>query len=173
MPTYFSCDVEADGQVPGINSMVCFGAIIVEPSLTKTFYGQTKPISKMWVPEALAISGFTRKEHEKFEDPAKTMMEFFDWVKINSKGNPIFITDNPAFDFAYMNYYFHVYCGSNPFGYSARRIGDLFCGFYNDMYYKWKRHRVTHHNHNPVADSMGNAEALLYLQSQGLKIKLV
>jgi len=38
-------DIEADGPIPGDYSMVSFGAIIVEPSLSKTFYGKLKPIS--------------------------------------------------------------------------------------------------------------------------------
>ena len=37
---YIVVDVESDGQIIGINSMVCFGAVLVEPGLTKTFYGK-------------------------------------------------------------------------------------------------------------------------------------
>ena len=76
-----SVDVESDGKIIGINSMVCFGAVVVEPSLKKTFYGQTKPISKIYDPESLSISGFSRKEHEKFDDPVKVMTEFAEWLK--------------------------------------------------------------------------------------------
>ena len=54
-------DIESDGPIPGDYSMVCFGAVVVEPGLEKTFYGQTKPISGKWIPEALAISGFSRE----------------------------------------------------------------------------------------------------------------
>jgi hypothetical protein len=43
-------DIEADGPIPGDYSMVCFGAIVVEPSLEKTFYGQLKPISESFLP---------------------------------------------------------------------------------------------------------------------------
>ncbi len=171
--SYIVVDVEADGQIPGINSMVCFGAIIVEPSLSKTFYGKVKPISKTYIKDALAVSGFTRDEHEKFDDVEVVMKDFFTWVKSNSKGHPIFITDNPAFDFAYMNYYFHVYCGSNPFGFSARRIGDLYCGLVKDSRAQWKHLRKTKHTHNPVDDAKGNAEAILEIQKMGLKIDLV
>lgn len=167
---YVVVDCEADGQVPGINSMVCFGAVVVEEGLKKTFYGQTKPISKQWEPDALAVSGFTRAEHEKFDDPYKVMEEFKQWLKENVKGQPVLISDNNQFDGMYMNYYMHVYTGSNPFGWSSRRIGDIFCGFYNDAYYKWKKHRITKHTHDPIDDARGNAEALLYLKSQGFKL---
>ena len=46
-------DVESDGGYMPDYSIVCFAAIIVEPSLSKTFYGKMKPISNKWNPEAL------------------------------------------------------------------------------------------------------------------------
>ena len=52
--SFIMVDVEADGPIPGDYSMVCFGAVVVEPSLGKTFYGRLKPISDQWIPEALA-----------------------------------------------------------------------------------------------------------------------
>ena len=67
--TYFMVDIEADGPIPGDYSMVCFGAIIVEPTLDRTFYGQLNPISEAWIPEALAVSGFSREETLAFDDP--------------------------------------------------------------------------------------------------------
>lgn len=51
--TYIMVDVEADGPIPGDYSMICFGAIVVEPSLDRTFYGRLRPISEKWIPEAL------------------------------------------------------------------------------------------------------------------------
>jgi len=170
--SYIVVDVESDGPVPALFSMVCFGAVVVEPSLTKTFYGQTKPISGMWKEDALAISGFSRKEHEQFDDPEKVMNEFYDWIKKVSKGYPIFISDNPAYDWQFINYYFHWLVGKNPFGYSGRRIGDLYCGIVGDSRAKWKHLRKTSHTHHPIDDAKGNAEALLEIQAMGLKIKL-
>lgn len=171
--SYIVIDVEADGPVPHLYSMVCFGAVVVEPSLSKTFYGQTKPIADQWIPDALAVSGFTREEHERFEDPAIVMNRFAEWLNTNSNGRPIFISDNPAFDWQWINYYFHAYSGKNPFGFSARRIGDLYCGMKMDagLNSEWKRlFRKTKHDHHPVNDAKGNAEALLEMKKLGLKI---
>ena len=160
-----SVDVESDGPVPGIYSMVCFGAVVVEPKLDRTFYGELAPISDNWKPEALAISGFNREEHLTFENPSETMFLFKDWLKINSTGRPVLVADNNGFDAAWINYYFHLFLGENPFGWSSRRIGDLFCGAEHNLYYKWKQYRNNAkypHNHNPVSDSLSNATALLY-----------
>ena len=64
-------DVESDGPYAPDYSIVCFAAIVVEPSLSKIFYGKMKPISDIWRPDALAISGFSREEHLTFDDPPK------------------------------------------------------------------------------------------------------
>lgn len=163
-------DVEADGPAPHLYSMVSFGAVIVEPSLSKTFYGETKPISEEWIPEALAVSGFSREKHETFRDPEPVMIEFAEWLDKNSKGRPVFISDNVAFDWQWINYYFHRYLGRNPFGFSGRRIGDLYCGMERDLFTNWKHLRDTRHDHNPVNDAKGNAEALLKMKAMGLRM---
>lgn len=170
--SYIVVDIESDGEIPRLYSMVCFGAIVVEPSLSKTFYGQTEPISQKYKPEALAISGFTREQHLTFDDPMEVMMKFDKWIKENSIGHPIFISDNLAFDWQWINYYFHYYLGKNPFGYSGRRLGDLYCGMMRDTRIKWKHLRDTVHSHHPVDDAKGNAEVLLKMKDMGLSIKL-
>lgn len=172
--SYIVVDVESDGQNQRKHSMVCFGAVIVEPGLTKTFYGKTKPITNEWVPEALAISGFSREEHEQFDEPEKVMKEFAKWIKENSVDKPILISDNNGYDAAWINLYFQEFNdGKNPFGWSSRRIGDLYCGMKNDTRAQWKHLRKTKHTHNPVDDAKGNAEALLEMQKMGLKVKFV
>ena len=164
-------DIESDGPIPHKYSMVCFGAIVVEPGLSKTFYGETRPISDEWIPQALAISGFSREQHLTFDDPTEVMQNFKTWLAENSTNQPVFISDNLAFDWQWINYYFHYFTGSNPFGFSGRRIGDLYAGLVKD-YFKaseWKRFRQTTHTHNPVDDARGNAEALLKIREMGLK----
>lgn len=158
-------DVEADGPIPGVYSMVCFGAVKVTREKEKaTFYGETKPISKLWIPEALSVSGFSREEHLSFKDPTHVMLDFKDWVsQTNTEGRPIFMSDNLAFDWQWINWYFHNFLQENPFGFSGRRIGDLVAGatknFKNTS--EWKKYRTTVHDHNPVNDALGNAEALI------------
>jgi hypothetical protein len=98
------------------------------------------------------------------------MKTFADWLAKNSKDKPILISDNNGYDASWINYYFHVYYGKNPFGWSSRRIGDLYCGLVKDSRAAWKHLRKTAHTHNPVDDAMGNAEALLKIQEMGLKI---
>ena len=100
--SYIVVDIEADGPIPGDYSMICFGAVIVDENLDKTFYGKLKPISENFKPEALAISGFSRNETLEFNDPTKVMLDFEEWIENNSKGRPIFISDNNGFDWMFI-----------------------------------------------------------------------
>jgi hypothetical protein len=171
--SYIVVDIEADGPIPGDYSMICFGAVIVDEQLDKTFYGRLRPISEQYKPEALAISGFSREETCAFDDPEQVMRNFAKWIEQHSKGRPVFISDNNGFDWMFICWYFHHFTGANPFGYSSRRIGDLYCGLTGDVYAQWKHLRKTIATHHPVDDAKGNAEAILHMKNEmGLKIKL-
>ena len=165
-------DVEADGPIPAEYSMVCFGAVLFDDRLDQSFYGQTRPISDRFVSEALAVSGFSREQHLGFEAPKAVMEIFAQWLCQHTKGRPVFVSDNPAFDWQFINYYFHRFLGRNPFGHSGRRIGDLYAGLVKDASRatEWKKYRVTTHTHNPVDDARGNAEALRAFKELGLKM---
>lgn len=171
--SYIMVDIEADGPIPGDYSMISFGAVLVNEKLDKTFYGKLRPVSESYNPEALAISGFSREETLGFDDPVTVMTEFKDWILENSKGRPIFISDNNGFDWMFICWYFHHFIKENPFGFSSRRLSDLYCGMEKDTFAKWKHLRRTEHTHNPVDDAMGNAEVLLLMRDElGLKISL-
>jgi len=173
-------DIESDGPCPALYSMVSFGAVIVEPGLARTFYGQCRPISDDWVPEALAVSGHSREECMGFMRPEETMAKFKGWIESNSemrksRGQQVcdarFISDNNGFDWQFINYYFHRFCGDNPFGFSSTNLGSLYKGMEKSMFKNFKHLRKTKHSHHPVDDAKGNAEALLAMKEMGLGIK--
>lgn len=173
MQKYFIVDVEADGPVPPLYSMVCFGAVELNLESYRTgnwntFKGFTAPISEKWIPDALKVSGYTRAQHESFNHPEATMFDFLDWIEqsLPIGAKPVFVSDNPAFDFQWINYYFHEFVKGNIFGHSARRIGDLYCGLSKDLSknHEWKKMlRKTRHTHDPIDDAKGNAEALIQM----------
>ena len=171
--TYIMVDVETDGPIPADYSMICFGAIIVDQELNKSFYGQLKPISEQWLPQALEISGFTRQETLSFDDPKTVLEHFENWIADHSRKQPIFISDNNGFDWQFINYYFHHFLGNNPFEYSSTNLGSLYKGLVKDTTKNFKHLRKTIHSHDPLDDVRGNAEALLYLKNEmGLEINL-
>jgi len=169
---YIMVDVETDGPIPGDFSMISFGAVIVDEQLDKTFYGQLKPVSEKFIPEALAVSGHSRAETMNFENPQKVMEDFARWIKDNVKDRPIFISDNNGFDWMFICWYFHHFTGVNPFGFSSQNLGSLYKGMEKDTFKTFKHLRKTKHSHHPVDDAKGNAEALLTMKKEmGLKIK--
>jgi hypothetical protein len=163
-------DVEADGPIPGDYSMICFGAVIVEPGLGRSFYGSLRPISEAWIAESLQVSGFSREQTLGFDDPKEVMADFGRWLKENAGKRPFFVSDNNGFDWQFINWYFHHFLGRNPFGFSSLNLGSLYKGMVKDTF---KTLRQTRHTHHPVDDARGNAEALLHMRAQmGLKIAL-
>lgn len=151
-------DCEAYGGSPVTGRLTEFGA--VDYKTRETFHGvileSTPSSANPAIPEPVIVSvseydALAKEQFAKFEG----------WLAGLSKKRPIFISDNPAFDWQWINCGFWKYLGRNPFGHSARRIGDFYAGLVGDFYAasKWKRLRVTAHDHNPVNDAMGNVEA--------------
>jgi hypothetical protein len=159
MSKWIFVDVEAIGKSPINGKMTEFGA--VEGNTRQTFHGI------IWeaIPDPSNPAVFlpTNKLLNPLSD---VMREFDDWL--NSFGNerPVFVSDNPAFDYQWINAAFDM-CGmDNPFGHSARRISDFWAGLQSNWgdTQSWKRFRVTPHDHNPVNDAMGNLEAFEMLK---------
>ena len=91
------------------------------------------------------------------------------WIEHNNEsGRPVFLSDNNGFDWQFINYYFWKYLNFNPFGFSSRRIGDIYAGAVKNLRASndWKRFRITMHSHDPRDDAKGNAEAFNYFRKQ-------
>jgi hypothetical protein len=70
--------------------------MVVREGLEEAFYGGLKPISDKWIPDALAVSGFTRDETLGFDDPKNVMDNFTRWIKDNTKGRALFVSGLPG-----------------------------------------------------------------------------
>ncbi len=134
-------DCEANGPCPGIGRLTEFGAV---HAVSKALF-----------------HGDLRTEAMETDEVAAVFERFARWLMTYCPGRPVFVSDNPAYDWQWINYEFHHNLGRNPFGHSARRIGDFYAGLTGDWRntQKWKNFRITPHDHQPVNDSMGNVEA--------------
>lgn len=155
-----SVDVEANGPCPANYSMVSVG--IVSLDKTHEFYAEFCPIAVGFQQGAYDAIGLTWAEHNAMPLAELSTMQMFRWLKALPADRLVFWSDNPAFDWQFVNYYLWRYVGENPFGFSARRIGDLYAGSQHDVaaHTKWKSLRRTKHTHNALDDAKGNAEAL-------------
>ena len=151
-------DCEANGKSPSTGYLTEFGAVSYPKR--ETFHGQLYKVTH---------DGDRKIVGAPNPHPEKVFEEFELWLKKVCKGTrPVFISDNPAFDWQWINDGFHVHLGHNPFGHSARRISDFYAGLARDFNasQKWKKWRVTPHDHNPVHDSLGNVEAFARMMKE-------
>lgn len=125
---YVSTDVETDGPVPGINSMLSFGsaAYLADKTLISTFEANLETL-----PEAQAnpqtMAWWKTQEaawlacRENLQAPEKAMRQYLGWLK-NLPGKPVFVGYPVAFDFMFVNYYLMRFAGESPFSHSALDI---------------------------------------------------
>ncbi len=159
-------DVEASGPAPLHGDMISFAAVVMEPGLTRTFdSGNMRPECDKFSEGAYKSIGMTREQHLAAPYSIQERMEAFrDWIIDDLKTDrAILLSDNPGFDFAWVNFEIWNKIGTPLLGHSARRIGDAWAGLRKRPRETkgWHRYRVTKHDHTPLNDSMGNAEAWL------------
>ena len=111
-------------------------------------------------------------------EPLQAMAEFEMWVKAACMGDamPVFVGLNAPFDWSFVNYYFHRFCGSNPFGFTALDIKAYYMGVTGSS---WRDTRssamsirlncIQSGNHNALHDAIYQAE--LFRLTRELKLK--
>lgn len=129
--TYISVDVEAAGPYPGEYALLSIGACTVDRPQS-TFYVELKPDVLNITPESLAVHQLSLdKLRQTGLEPAEALRDFEAWlVEVTPPAHrPIFVAFNAAFDWMFVNAYFHKYLGRNPFGHAALDIKALYMGF--------------------------------------------
>lgn len=159
MSNYIFVDVEALGTSPVNGVMTEFGAVH-EKSL-KTFHGVLYEGTPNPDNPAVPVIGARKNSSSKIA------AELTAWlIEVGGKERPVFVSDNPAYDFMWIAGLFDEVGQDNPFGWSGRRLSDFYAGLMNNWgdTQQWKRWRVTKHTHHPVDDAMGNVEAFQKLK---------
>lgn len=164
---FVSVDIETSGPIPGEYSLLTIGACDAFDD-TQTFECKLKPTTRNAIPEALAVTGLSLDvlEQEGLA-PVEAMQSFYDWVQhiAETDGTPVFVGFNAAFDWSFINYYFHRYLGKNPFGFSALDIKSLYMGVSNCTWLETKSsqmakklHPTLQGNHDALRDAKYQAE---------------
>lgn len=122
---YVSTDIEADGPIPGPNSMLSFAsaAFTITGDLVSTFSANLEllpgalpdPKTNAWwksQPEAWAAC---RKD---CQPPESAMREYVKWLR-GLPGIPIFVGYPVAYDFMFVYWYLIRFAGESPFSHSA------------------------------------------------------
>lgn len=127
---YISVDVETAGPFPGKYSLLSIGACVVDKQ-EHTFYIELKPTSRVFTNDALRIHNLDMtKLLQTGIDPKQAMAKFAEWVQavVPFGSIPVLVAFNAAFDWMFINFYFHQYLGENPFGHTALDIKSYYMG---------------------------------------------
>lgn len=164
---YVSVDVETSGPIPGEYSLLAIGACAVDQP-EKTFLRELKPINRNADPKALEVSGLSLDDLEKRGlEPAACMREFLSWTEslVTAEQTLVFVGFNAPFDWSFINYYFHKFVGSNPFGFSALDIKAYYMGVTGSDWVDTKSSKMamklapaTAGDHNALHDAVYQAE---------------
>jgi ribonuclease T len=163
---YISVDVETAGPDPGEYALLSIGACLVfDPD--QSFYVELQPTKMNATEEALTVSGFSLEALDSEGVPPKEAMQRFDaWLsEVKPSGErPIFVAFNAAFDWMFINHYFHRYLGRNPFGYAALDIKAFFMGLAGSKWAETAMRHATrrygsevHLTHNALEDARDQA----------------
>ncbi len=121
-------DVETAGPALSRHALLSLGANkISDPD--NRFYVEFKPDKFEFVPEALAVTGFTLEGLSKTgEEPKQALSEFHAWSASIGIKKPLFTALGACFDWKFYDYYALHYVGDNPFGYFAFDTKSAFGG---------------------------------------------
>jgi len=125
MEIYVSTDVEADGPIPGPNSMLSFAsaAYMADKTLLGTFSANLEtlpgaspnPVTAKWwetQPDAWAAC------RRDLQTPEVAMRQYVGWLKA-LPGKPVFVGYPAGFDFMFVTWYLLRFAGESPFGFAA------------------------------------------------------
>ena len=125
---YVSTDVETDGPVPGLYSMLSIGsaAYLGDKTLIGTFSANLEtlpgadghPRTMEWwrtQPEAWEAC------RQNIQPPEAAMRNYLAWLK-TLPGKPVFVAYPAAFDYMFVCWYLNRFTGENPFGWQALDI---------------------------------------------------
>jgi hypothetical protein len=158
---------------PGDYSMISFGVMLVNEGLDQTFYGRLKPISEKWIPEALAVSGRSRKETMAFDDPKQVTLGFRRVGERAKQATSALHQRQQRVRLAVHQLVVLALHGLQSVRHTSTNLGSLYKGLVQDTFQNFKHLRkTTHTHHHPVDDAKGNAEALLEMKRMGLKISI-
>lgn len=175
---YVSVDIEADGPIPGVNSMLNFGMAAFErgnripiatfeANLLPLEGAVQDPMTMAWWKERPEAWGYVTRDAR---DPAEVMREVVAWGH-RLPGRPVLVV-YPTYDFMWMRWYLVRFTGverASLFGFQALDIKTLAmaamgCPFRaahkRNMPKRWFKGSPAH-DHTGLADAIGQGVLLV------------
>lgn len=128
-----SVDVEADGPVPGLHSMLSLGAAAFTPPSEQPIArfeinlsplegaGSDPDTMAWWAKHQEAWAAVQEERHP----PGTASRMFISWLSAVGFQRPVFVGWPATYDFAFVNYYLRRFTDHNPFGIAGLDIKTL------------------------------------------------
>lgn len=131
---YISTDIETDGQVLGIHSMLSLGsaAFFEDKTLIDTFSVNLETLLEA-TPNSKTMEWWKTQPQaweacrKNLQPPEQAMKDYCRWLE-EIPGNLIFVGHPMVFDFRFIDYYLYRFVGRNPFGYATVDIRSYIMG---------------------------------------------
>jgi len=181
---YVSTDIEADGRIPGFNSMLSFGSAAFLPSgdMIGTFTANLTCLPNATADKETMEWWKTQKEawenyRKDLQEPFDAMNKYVAWLKAFER-KCIFVGYPATYDFLFVYWYLIKFTGESPFGFAALDIKSYIAGMtgwdFNDC---TKRNFPKHwfgkgrHNHIALDDAIEQGELFINVLKESLDIK--
>ena len=122
---YVSTDIEADGRIPGPNSMLSFGSAsyLADKTLIGTFSANLETLpGATGHPDTMAWWAQNQTAWEACRTdclpPTEAMASYLSWLK-KLPGKPVFVAYPAGFDFTFIYWYLIHFTGESTFSHSA------------------------------------------------------
>lgn len=177
--THISIDIEADGPVPGLYSMLSIGAVAFDEQGKEIAgfscnlkrlpdAGQHPATMRWWQDQGDAYA----EARIDMVDPCEAMRDFHLWLR--EVPTPLIFVGYPAcFDWMWVAYYLHRFVGDNPFGfcgldiesYAAGKLGVPYDDVYSETLKPWAS-RTEGMHHRAIDDARRQGELFVNLRKR-------
>jgi hypothetical protein len=179
---YLSTDVETDGPIPGVNSMLSFASAAFKPdkTLIGTFSANLETLdgavadpktAEWWKSQPDAWAACRTDLHR----PEKAMAEYVNWIR-GLPGKPVFVAYPAGFDFLFVYWYLIRFTGGSPFSHSALDIKSYAMALLRREYREsTKRNMPRHwfddvpHTHVALDDAIGQGRLFCNMLAENLR----
>ncbi len=168
---YVSTDIEADGPIPGPNSMLSFAsaAFTKDGRMLDTFSANLYRLQcatsdpktmKWWETDPDARKAW-KAGRKNLHHPENAIPTYARWLKA-LPGKPVFVAYPASYDFMFIYWYLMRFAGESPFGYSALDIksyamaklgGEFQSATKKNMPEAWMSDKP--HTHKAIDDAIG------------------
>lgn len=178
---YVSTDIESNGPIPGIYSMLGFGsaAFRSDGQLIDSFEANLLPIEganehpdtmAWWQTQGEAWEYL----QENRQDPTVAMLKYLEWLKA-LPGTPVFVGYPAGFDFLFIYWYLIRFTGESPFSFSALDIKSYACAVLGTPYKATTKKRMPQkwfskrkHTHKGIDDAIEQGELFINMREDNI-----